>query len=532
MPTQKRTGADRLIVYAAALAGMLCAATAQTIYPPPIQWQQSFGGTNDDRLRWLEQTADGGFLLGGFSNSGASGNKSSANFGNYDFWIVRTDINGNKLWDRSYGGTGEDVLYNLRQTSDGAFILGGYSLSPAGGNKTSPNYGGYDLWVVRTDNTGNKLWDRSFGGTGDDYLRVLRQTSDGGFILGGQSLSGPSGNKTSPLYGTNDFWVVRLDVNGNKLWDRSFGGTGPDRVQELQQTSDGGFIVGGVSFSPPSGNKTAVNYGLNDMWLVRLDANGNKLWDHSYGGTDNDELLSLQQTLDGGFILGGFSFSDVSGNKTNASLRVGYTDFWIIRTDASGNKLWDHSYGGRTSDSCRSLQQTSDGGFICGGVSDSTVSGNKTAPYYGGVADFWVVRTDINGNKLWDQSYGGAGDDGIWSLQQTFDGGYIFGGGSDSLPGGNKTSSNYGTYDFWIVKLAPDVARLRAPLQSGASLRTNGFRLFLSGVSNNYYRTEVSSDGANWTFLQTNQAAGTETAIIDRSATNSPARIYRARLLP
>jgi len=529
--------AAKIIFLSMALADLLLVtANAQTVYPPAIEWQRSFGGTNDDRLRSLQQTADGGFILGGFSNSdpasGASGNKTAVNFGNYDMWIVRTDSSGNRLWDHSFGGTNEDVLYSVRQTSDGGFILGGYTLSGANGNKASANAGGYDFFVVRTDANGNKLWDRSFGGTNDDQLRSLRQTADGGFILGGQSLSGPSGNKTSPLYGTNDFWVVRIDANGNKLWDRSFGGSGADRLQDLQQTKDGGFILGGVSLSVPDGNKTATNYGLNDIWLVRIDANGNKLWDRSFGGTDNDELLSLEQTPDGGFVFGGFSFSGASGNKTSSNFGTKTTDFWLVRTDANGNRLWDYSFGGRDNDSLRSLDQTPDGGFICGGASTSTATGNKTSPFFGGVADFWVVRTDASGNRIWDQSYGGGGDDGIWSLQQTADGGFILGGGSDSLPGGNKTSANFGTYDFWIVKLAPDAPRLRVPPQSAASLRTNGIHLFLSGTSNNFYRTEFSTNLAAWTSLQTNQVGGSEVDVLDREATNSPRRLYRARLLP
>ena len=512
-------------------------ACGQTVYPPSVEWQRSFGGTNDDRLRSLSQTADGGYVLGGFSNSGINGNKSSTNFGHYDFLIVRLDAAGNKVWDRSFGSSSEDVLFSLQQTSDGGFILGGYSTNSGGGpsgNKTAPSYGNFDFWLVRTDGDGNKVWDRSFGGTGLDQMRVVRQTTDGGFILGGQSLSAPGGNKTSPLYGTNDFWVVRTDTNGNKVWDRSFGGIGADRLQDLQQTSDGGFILGGVSLSSPSGNKTATNFGLNDMWLVRTDSDGNKLWDRSYGGTQNDELLSLQQTADGGFILGGFSFSDLSGNKTNGNFGQGgplTTDFWIVRTDANGNKLWDISFGGREDDSCRSLQQTPDGGFILGGASSSGITGNKSTPSFG-APDFWIARTAANGSKVWDQSFGGSGDDGSWGLQQTTDGGFIFGGGSDSSPGGNKTSPSFGNYDFWVVKLRSERPRVRIPPQQAEDIRSVGCRLFLSGVSSNYYRTEYSSNLMTWTALQTNQATSAEVEIVDRGATNPPFRFYRARLLP
>jgi hypothetical protein len=506
---------------------------AQQIFPPSVEWQRCFGGTNDDRLRTLAQTVDGGFILGGFSDSapasGANGNKTSQNFGNYDFWVVRVNPQGNVLWDRAFGGTGEDVLYSLQQTRDGGFVLGGYSLSDANGNKSSASFGGYDFWVVRLDANGNKVWDYSFGGTDDDYLRSLGATADGGFILGGQTLSGPSGNKTAPLYGTNDFWVVRLDANGQKIWDRSFGGVGADRLQSLQQTSDGGFILGGVSLSGTTGNKTSPNYGLNDYWLVRIDANGNKLWDHSFGGTDNDELLSLQQTTDGGFVLGGFSWSGANGNKT--SRNSGMTDFWIVRSDASGIKLWEQSFGGRDADSLRGLRQTRDGGFFLGGVSSSGSTGTKTTPFYG-VTDFWVVRLTAAGEEIWEQSFGGTGDDGIWGLACTEDGGFIFGGGSDSPVNGNKTSPNFGNYDFWVIKLKSEMPRLRVSAQSPSQIRQDGFRLLMSGVSNNFYRIEYTSNWAGWIPLQTNQLAGDEVQVLDRGATNAVRRHYRARLLP
>ena len=509
---------------------------AQSIFPPAIEWQRSFGGTNDDRLRVLCQLADGGFLLGGFSNSdpasGASGNKTAAALGDYDFWIVRLDAAGNRLWDRSFGGTNEDVLFSLQPTHDGGFILAGYSASGTSGNKSTGNYGGYDFWVLRLDSAGNKVWERDLGGTGDDFGRSVCQTADGGFLVGGQSLSAPSGNKTAALFGTNDFWIVRLNASGGIDWDRSFGGTGADRLQSLEQTSDGGFILGGVSLSGVSGNKASAGYGLNDYWLVRLDAAGNKLWDRTFGGTDNDELLSVQQTSDGGFILGGFSWSDINGNKT--SRNYGVSDFWVIRTDGGGNKLWEQTFGGRESDSARSLQQTRDRGFIIGGISASGTSGmsTKTSPYYGGIADFWVVRLDAAGVALWQQSFGGLGDDGIWSLQHTADGGFVFGGGSDSSPGGNKTSANFGSYDFWVVKQAPDAARLRVVPQTAIEIRQNGFRLSLFGVSNNVYRSEYTSNWITWVPFQTNQITATEMSVLDRGATNAPQRHYRARLLP
>ena len=415
------------------------------------QWDKSFGGTGDDLLYGLQQTADGGFILGGWSSSGATGSKTSTNFGAQDFWVLRLDADGNKLWERSFGGAGDDGITSLQQTSDGGFILGGCSRSGVSGNKTNSNFGGYDFWVVRLDTNGDKVLERIFGGTGDDILYGMQQTTDGGFILGGYSISDASGNKTSPNFGAYDFWVVRLDASGNKLWDRSFGGSSYDAIASLQQTADGGFILGGFTQSGADGNKTSASLGSRDFWAVRLDTNGNPLWDRSFGGSGFDDLTSLQQTFDGGFILSGYSQSSPSGNKTSPNF--GSYDFWVVRLDSTGNELWDRSFGGTGQDVPVSIRQTSAGGFIVGGSATSGTGGSKTSFGQGGY-DCWVVRLDANGNQLWDPSFGGTGDDSLSNLERTMDGGYILGGYSLSGLGGDKTSPSFGNNDFWIVKLS------------------------------------------------------------------------------
>ena len=445
------TGSFVVYVHAATVPGISLSSPQ-----PAIQWQQSFGGTSGDELYCLRQTSDGGFVLGGYSGSSAgTGNKISQRCGSQaDFWVVRLDADGSVLWDKSFGGFNVEYLYSPEETTDGGFILGGYSLSDPGMcSKTSPKYGMRDFWVVRLGSDGDKLWDKSFGGSGFEPLYSLQQTSDGGFILGGYSDSAAgSGNKTSPNHGFSDFWVVRLDPEGNTLWDKSFGGSDIEYLYGLQETTDGGFILGGCSFSDPgTGDKTSPRYGSADFWVVRLDTDGNMIWDKSFGGSEYDYLKSLQQTSDGGFILGGCSYSGPgTGDKT--SPQYGYGDFWAVRLDADGNKVWDESFGGNDLDELTCLQETMDGGFIVGGRSYST-AGSRMSPYYGG-RDFWVVRLNAAGNKLWDMSFGGSDNDDLYSLQQTNDRGFILGGYSRSAPGtGNKESASYGAGDFWVVKL-------------------------------------------------------------------------------
>jgi len=172
-------------------------------------------------------------------------------------------------WQRTFGGTGEEELHSAVATPDGGLLIAGYSMSGTNDLKTSPNFGLVNFWVIRVDSSGNRLWDKTYGGYQGDYLVSAAATADGGFILGGPSRSLPGGNKTAPSYGTNnivdaDYWIVKIDRDGNKLWDRSFGGIADDQLWNLRQTRDGGFILAGYSRSPASGNKTASEFGKYD----------------------------------------------------------------------------------------------------------------------------------------------------------------------------------------------------------------------------------------------------------------------------
>ena len=204
----------------------------------------------------LQQTSDGGYILGGSSSSPASDNKGSTNYGGSDFWVVKTDAAGEKLWDRSFGGSADEYLYAIEQTGDGGYLLAGVSSSAASGNKTNSSLG---VWLVRLDANGNKLWESSLAGS----IPGFRQTSDGGFIVGtsiGQNIK-----------------IARLDANGGSIWEKSFGGSGTEYLGSVQQTSDGGYVVGAPSASPVSAEKTAPNYGDFDYWVLRLDTDGSGL---------------------------------------------------------------------------------------------------------------------------------------------------------------------------------------------------------------------------------------------------------------
>ena len=309
------------------------------------QWDRRFGGASHEELTSFQQTSDGGYILGGHSSSAISGDKTQTTWGNsVDYWIVKIDWLGNKQWDKDFGGTNVDYLFSLQQTADKGYILVGWSNSDIGGDKTQASWASYDYWIVKTDSLGNKQWDKDFGGALDDVPSSVKQTADGGYILGGHSYSGISGDKTQASWGDYDYWIVKTDSLGNKQWDKDFGGINDEQLYSLQQTADGGYILGGLSSSGISGDKTQATWGLVDYWIVKTDSLGNKQWDKDFGGISSDFLSTIQQTADGGYILGGCSYSGIGGDKTQASW--GDRDYWVVKIDALGNKQWDKDFGG------------------------------------------------------------------------------------------------------------------------------------------------------------------------------------------
>ncbi|MFN0173996.1 MAG: T9SS type A sorting domain-containing protein [Saprospiraceae bacterium] len=436
------------------LAATLCALTPLFAQAPAIEWQNTIGGNDADFLFSLQQTADGGYILSGSSTSNISGDKTENCLGNWDYWVVKLDATGSILWQNTIGGIGLDRLESIQQTLDGGYILGGYSTSNISGDKTENSQGYEDYWVVKLDALGGIQWQNSIGGSNGDQLIDLQQTSDGGYILGGHSQSNISGDKTENGLGEDDFWVVKLDATGTIQWQNTISGNKSDRLYSIQQTVDGGYILGGASLSNISSDKTENCLGGNDFWVVKLDATGFIQWQNTIGGTLFDTMLSVQQTADGGYILGGFSYSNISGDKTENCL--GHPDYWVVKLGATGTIEWQNTIGGNDEDYLQHLQQTADGGYILGGYSYSNISGDKTENSWGMEEDFWVVKLDATGTIQWQKTIGGTETDRLYSLQQTSDGGYILGGLSDSNISGNKTENCFGSWDYWVIKLAPE----------------------------------------------------------------------------
>jgi len=300
-------------------------------------------------------------------------------------------------WAKIYGGSSADIAHFIQQSSDGGFIVVGET-SSFGLNS--------DVWILKLDVNGNIAWQKTYDGDGVDIAHSMQQTLDGGFIVAGETSS--SGQNT-------DVWILKLDVNGNIAWQKTYGGDGADIAHSIQQTTEGGFIVAGETSS--FGAET-------DVWILKMDANGNIAWEKRYGGSGEDIAHSIQQTSDGGYIIAGESNSFGGGDK----------DIWVLRLTSAGAIQWQKTYGTNTSeDSAYSVQQTSDGGFI---VAGETIAGRP---------DVWVLKLDANGAIQWQKTYGGANDDAAKSIQQTSDGGYILAGVTSSF------AHFFG--DMWLIKL-------------------------------------------------------------------------------
>ena len=435
------------------------------VVAPAIQWQNTIGGSYIDQMTSLKQTPDGGYILGGWSGSNISGDKtenSTSGNNDYDFWVIKLNSNGNIVWQNTIGGVGDDKLYAVEITSDGGYILGGFSNSNISGDKTENTTSGnndYDYWLVKLSALGNIVWQKTIGGTLNDKLLSLEKTLDGGFILAGESNSNISGLKTENVYGSSDYWVLKVDSVGNIQWQKDIGGTGGESVNDVHQTFNGDYIIVGPSNSEIGGNKTEPRYGVEDFWVVKLNSNGVIQWQKSLGGNLWEQGGEVIETTDGGYLVGGASYSGISGNKTIAS--YGDFDYWVIKLDSLGNIQWQKDYGGVAAEGLSNIARTNDSNYL--------LTGNSGTYTYGGYRNYWIVKIDILGNIIWQQYFGGTGTDaGICSVS-TIDNGYLIGGYSNSNISGIKSENCFGLQDFWIVKLASDIACIGCPKPTNLS---------------------------------------------------------------
>jgi len=329
------------------------------------------------------------------------GETNSSGAGDLDFWLVKLDEKGNKLWDKTLGGPNADSASAVVAAPDGGFAVAGTSKTSAANGK--------DFLAAKLDASGNVIWQKTFGGAGSDIANSIELTSDGGYILAGMTMSFPKGNKNA--------WILRLDANGDKVWDKVIGGPKVEVANSIRQTTDNGFIMAGYT--------TAASTKTIDVWVAKLDANAVVVWQKTFGGAGEDRANSAVSTDDGGYLVAGTTYS-----------HKGEFDYWVIKLDANGEKTWDKTFGGSKWDEAWDAQQTADGNFLVIGSTQS----------YGDIyKDLLILKLDKNGEKIWSKIYGGAGFDYGHSLALARDGGFVVAGST------TKTGSK--TPDFWVLKL-------------------------------------------------------------------------------
>jgi len=454
------------------LSSLVLALITISIYAqdPNILWQRTIGGASIDIAAVIKNTPDGGFIIGGFSTSDVSGEKSENSRGGDDYWVVKIDSQGEIDWERTIGGSGNDFLNSIALSSDGGYVLGGYSDSNISGEKTENSLGDVDCWILKLDSSGNIIWQNTIGGNNAESITAIVAANDGGYLLNCYSNSNNSPDKSENSLGSYDYWIVKIDGLGNIQWDNTIGGVDDDRALAAIQTDDGSFIVGGQSKSNISGDKTENTNGLQDYWIVKLDNSGNIQWQNTIGGNSSDILRNIIETNDGGFLIGGHSDSDISGDKIENS--QGLDDFWIIILDSTGNIQWQNTIGGNGTDICYSVVEKNTGNFIVGGFSDSGLNGDKTEVNLG-AHDYWIVELDNTGNIVSQNTIGGTNDEILTSVEINSNGELLLGGASASDISGDKTENSRGNYDFWIVKHAQTLGLEENPFATAITLYPN-----------------------------------------------------------
>jgi hypothetical protein len=388
----------KCIVYVISLAAMVGYAQ-----PPDTLWTKTFGDIYDDIAMSVQQTSDDGYIIaGGTESFGAGG---------VDVYLIKTDAGGNTLWTKTYGDTDGDLGESIKQTFDGGYIVAGMTLSFGAGNG--------DYYLIRTDASGDSLWAKTYGGLDIDWGFSVDQTADSGYIVAGISMS----------FGwAMDAYLVKTDTGGITIWDTTYGGILHDGAVSVQQTSNSGYIAAGMT--------TSFGAGGGDVYLIKTDGGGDTLWTKTFGDIYDDIAMSVQQTSDDGYIIAGATFPSWPGES----------DVYLIKTDSQGDILWTRTYGGIGEDAANSVQQTLDGYIVAG----------YTASFSVGGYDVWLIKTNMNGDTLWTETYGGLYDDVASSVQQTSDGGYIIAGYTESFGAGGS--------DVWLIKTEPDVGLEEGPI--------------------------------------------------------------------
>jgi len=403
---------------------------------PDLLWEKSLGGSQTDFPSGIRLTADGGTVV--FGTSTSSDGDVGTGHASGDFWVARLDTARNIVWQKSFGGSQGELSANLLITPDSSIVLVGSTDSNDG--DVTGGYGGGDYWVVKLDLNGNLLWQKALGGQRFDAATDVAPAPDGGLIVSGYTMSGDG--QVTGHHGEEDFWLVKLDALGNLVWQKTYGGTGSEAANSIAPTQDGGFLVAGLA--TVSNSDVTSTKGQGDFWVIKIDGAGNLVWQKIFGGSGYDQATSIGACSDGNFIVTGFTGS----NDGDVAINRGLTDYLAIKISPDGNLVWARTFGGTATDFPARVAPANDGGAFIVGYTTS-VDGQVTDNH--GQADGWVVRVDQAGGMVWQKAVGGSLVDQGLAGAATADGGVILASYSNSSDG--DVSGNKGGADLWLVKL-------------------------------------------------------------------------------
>ena len=410
--------------------------------PPVFDWQHCLGGTSYDAATKIISTDDGGYILVGTTNSN-NGNV-IGNHGASDVWVIRLDAAGTFQWQKCLGGNKVDAAVSALLLPGGNIIV--LATTNSNNGNVTNNHGGNtntsDVWLVALSPSGSLLWQKTFGGSSFDAAHALLKTSDNNLLIGASTESN-NGDVTGN-HGGEDFWMIKVDTLGNMIWQKALGGSGADVCNAVAETNDG-YVASGSSTS--SNCDVSRNLGGNDFWIVKTDFTGNIIWEKSYGGSLNESAFSTITNGYGNIVIGGYT----SSNDSDVLENHGSSEFWLLELDASGMKVMQSTFGGSNSDIAFSIVNADADGYLLAGTTTSNDFDLQFAQTHGG-EDCWLMKTDLAGNMIWSRAYGGSSSDRAFSVIQTTDGGYIIAGYTQSNNG--QVSGNHGANDLWVAKLS------------------------------------------------------------------------------
>lgn len=423
---------------------------SQTV--PMIQWQKSIGGSFYDGATAVDTTSDGGYIIGGYTKS--TNGDVIGNHGGYDMWLVKLTTVGTIDWQKCYGGTRDEEASSIQHTRDGGYILIGYTTSNNGDVSGNTDTLSGNIWVVKVSGIGMIQWQKIFGGSAFDKGNKIIQTNDGGYIFTGYTKSidgniiGHHGTSS-----TKDMCVVKLDSLGAIQWQKSLGGTSSEDGNDILTTPNGDYLI--VGYAASNDGDLAAMPSVKKGWLIKLSSAGNISWSKRYGGSLFDEISSIMPTFGNRYILNlqsTSSDSDAVGNHGNF-------DGCIVTIDSAGNVLKSKCFGGSDEEET-SAYATSDGGYLIYGLTTTPNDGDISGMHGG--SDMWLAKVDSTGMLQWQKPFGGTGQEFAYDVLQTSDKGYIVVGYSDSANG--DITINKGLEDAWIIKLDKDSTLLNLPL--------------------------------------------------------------------